>query len=368
MTAFHGSSRKVSAMKRTLLLAMAAVAAGGLLAAPGHRVVGSGVGGNSPYATDAYPGFDGLDDLPKPERREKAWLSWWLSVERETPAEQLAYAKELAENDSIKKACKMCDALVREWPASPEAPKAQLMYAMLLAKSLQDYDEAFEQLDYLLDFYPRACAYAELVEYQYKLVNLMLQEKKSFLGMSFTSTRVMRQHYEMIVRRAPGAKYVPEAMLKIADLREQDQQYEEAVLVYAALINRFPASPEAQVAAYLQAKARMWLVRRLAYNLPRCKDTASYLQLTLKRLPDHANAAEMQGWLDELKAYMAEDAYVRAKFYDSRQRTAHAAVSAYERFLQEYPESSHAEEVSRRIDELKGVKSAETTETKGEDR
>ena len=357
---------KVATMKRKTLLAVTVLAVGALLAAPGHRVVGSGVGGNSPYATDAYPGFDGLDDLPKPERREKAWFSWWLSVERETPAEQFAYAKELAERDEVKKACKMCDALVREWPASPEAPQAQLMYAMLLAKYLKDYDEAFEQLDYLLDFYPRACAYADLVEYQYKLANLMLQEKKSFLGMSFTSTRVMRQHYEMIVRRAPGAKYVPEAMLKIADLREQDQQYEEAVLVYAALINRFPASPEAHAAAYLQAKARMWLVRRLAYNLPRCKDTVGYLKMTLKRLPDHEQAAEMQGWLDELKAYMAEDAYVRAKFYDSRQRTAHAAVAAYERFLEEYPESAHVEEVSRRIDELKGVKPAEPMEKKGE--
>ena len=338
-------------MKRFLFWATI-LAAGIVCAAPGHRVAGSGVGGNSPYATDAYPGFDGLDDLPKPERREK---SWFLHVARDTPAEQFAYAKELAENNDFKKACKMCDALVREWPASPEAPQAQLMYAMLLAKSLEDYDEAFEQLDYLLDFYPRACAYAELVEYQYKLANLMVREKKTFLGMSFTSTRILRQHYEMIVRRAPGAKYVPEAMLKIADLREQDQQYEEAVLVYAALMSRFPSTPEARVAAYLQAKARMWLVRRLAYNLPRCKDTASYLQMTLKRLPDHPQAEEMKTWLDELKAYMAEDAYVRAKFYDSRQRTPHAAAASYERFLEEYPDSAHAEEVSRRLDELRGA-------------
>ena len=348
---------------KKFLMWVAALAASVLCAAPGQRIAGSGFGGNSPYATDAYPGFDGLDDLPKPERREK---SWFLHVERETPAEQFAYAKELAENDEIKKACKMCDALVREWPASAEAPQAQLMFAMLLAKSLEEYDEAFEQIGYLLDFYPRSCAYEELVEYQYKLVNLMLREKKTFLGMSFTSTRVMRQHYEMVVRRAPGASYVPEAMLKIADLREQDQQYEEAVLVYAALISRFPNSTEANTAAYLQAKARMWLVRRLAYNLPRCRDTAGYLKQTLKRLPDHPQAEEMKTWLDELKNYMAEDAYVRAKFYDSRQRTKHAAIASYERFLEEYPDSEYVEMVSRRIDELKGVNPTMEDEQKGE--
>ena len=351
-------------MKR-LMMWTAVLAAGMAFAAPGHRVAGSGIGGNSPYATDAYPGFDGLDDLPKPERREK---SWFLHVARDTPAEQFAYAKELAEADDFKKACKMCDALVREWPAAPEAPQAQLMYAMLLAKSLQDYDEAFDQIGYLLDFYPRSCAYSELVEYQYKLVNLMQREKRTFLGMSFTSNRILRQRYEMIVRRAPGAKYVAEAMLKIADLREQEQQYEEAVLVYAALANRFPDSPEALTAAYLQAKDRMWLVRRLAYNMSRCRDTAGYLKQTLKRLPDHPQAEEMKTWLDELAAYMAEDAYVRAKFYDSRQRTAHAAIASYEQFLAEYPDSKYVETVSRRIDELRGVKPAEDAEKKGDDK
>ena len=348
---------------KKILLSAAILAAGAVCAVPGHRVVGSGMGGNSIYATDAYPGFDGLDDLPKPERREK---SWFLHVARDTPAEQFAYAKELAEGDDPKKAGKMCDALVREWPASQEAPKAQLMYAMLLAKSLEDYDEAYDQIGYLLDFYPRSCAYDELVEYQYKLVNLMVKEKRTFLGMSFTSTRLLRQRYEMIVRRAPGAKYVPEAMLKIADLREQDNQHEEAVLVYGALINRFPSSEEAKAAAYLQAKARMWLVRRLAYNLPRCRDTAGYLKQTLKRLPNHPQADEMKTWLDELTNYMAEDAYVRAKFYDTRQRTVHAAIASYEQFLKEYPDSAHADAARRRIEELKGSGKTAITEKKGE--
>ena len=337
---------------KKIVFAAAVLAAMSLSAAGTRRVAGSGPGASSIYATDAYPGFDGLDDLPKPERREK---SWFFGVDRDNAADQFAYAKELAEKDEFKKACKACDALVREWPASPEAPKAQLMYAMLLAKSMQEYDDAFEQLDYLLDFYPRSCAYLDLVEYQYKLANLMVREKKTFWGMSFTSTRVMRQHYEMIVRRAPGAPYVPEAMLKIAGLREEDKQYEEAVQVYAALAARFPDSPEARQAAYLQAKARMWLVRRLAYNLERCTDTAKYLELTLKRMPEHENAEEMRTWLGELKDYMAEDAYVRARFYDSRQRTAHAAAAAYERFIEEYPDSPRTEEARRRLAELRGT-------------
>lgn len=322
-----------------------------LHAAPTKRVAGSGLGGNSPYATDAYPGFDNLDELPKPEKKDTSWI-WFLRAKCDTPAEQMAHAHQLEAEGSLRAARRAYDALVREWPASPEAPKAQLALAMVWAKKCMDYDEAFEAIEYLLDFYPRDCDYLELVNYEYQLVNMMVKEKKTFLGMSFTSTRVCRQHYESIVRRAPGASYVPEAMLKIADLREQDDQYEEAVQVYATLASKFPLTPEARAATYLEAKARMWLCRRLSYNRPRCKDTLNYLAMAMKRVPDLDQLDELKTWQSELSQQLSEDAYAQAKFYDTKQRTRHAALSAWERFLKEYPDSPHAEEARARIEAL----------------
>ena len=156
-----------------VLVALFGFSALSLQAAPPNRVAGSGLGSNSPYATDAYPGFDGLDELPKPEKKD---TSWFLHVSRETPAEQLAYARQMEDEGSLRAARRGYDALVREWPASPEAPKAQLALAMVWAKKYQDYDEAFEALEYMLDFYPRDCDYLELVEYEYQLVNMMIKE------------------------------------------------------------------------------------------------------------------------------------------------------------------------------------------------
>ena len=49
----------------------------------------------------------------------------------------------------------------------------------------------------------------------------------------------------------------------------------------------------------------------------------------------------------------AEEAYKAAKFYDSRTRTLRSAITAYERFLKDYPSSSHADEVRARIEILK---------------
>ena len=339
-------------MRRIGLLLAACACAAALAAEPHRGVAGSSFAANSPYATDAYPGFDGLDDLKRPEKKDKSWFNW---VDRATPAEQYELAKELEAASSFRKARRACDALVREWPASAEAPHAQLRIVKIYAHD-KDYDDALEELEYLLDFYPSEVPYLELVEYLYKLTNLMVKEKKTMFGLSFTSDRIVRQHYESVVRRAPRASYVPETMLKIADLREQNDEYEEAVQVYNQLVMKFPKTTEAEVAVYLQAKARMWLCRRLSYNIPRCVDTQKYLKMMIADHPRHDRVDEMKEWLAELDKHLESDAYRRAKFYDSKQRTPHAAAAAWQRFLKDYPLSPHADEVRARIETLqKGI-------------
>lgn len=335
-------------MKRIVLIACAVLGGLSLWAAPPKSVAGSAVSGNSPFATDAYPGFEGLDDIKKPERREPSFW-WWNGVKRTNAVEQFSFAQELEKKGDFKGATKAYDALVREWPSAVEAPKAQLRFAQILATNLADYEEAFTQLEYLFDFYARDCDYLELVEWGYKLVNTMIDKKKTIFGLSFLSNRLVRQHYESIVRRAPGATYVPEVMLKIAELREKDDEWEHAQKVYASLQSKLPFSNEAPTAAYREARARMWLCRHLAYNRPRCVETQKFLKFLQTRYPTLEQMKEVQTWEKELTDYLAEEAYQHAKSYDNKRRTRHAAIAAYEVFLKEYPDSSRAEEVRQRL-------------------
>ena len=349
----------IGKMKRILFIAAVALCV--LAQAQQQRTIaGASPGGNSPYATDAYPGFDDVDDSKPPERREPSWL-WWRRPKKSTPAEQYAYAKELEAAEDFSGAASACDALVREWPSSVEAPQAQLRFAKILATEQEDYVEAFAQLEYLFDFYARDCPYLELVEYGYKLVNTMRDKKKTWFGLSFLSNKQVRRNYESIVRRAPSAPYVPEAMLKIAELREEELEYEEAVKVYESLSTKYPLRTEARTAAYREARARMWLCRRLAYNMSRCGETRGFLRQVMKRYPDIEQMDELKAWLEELEKYMDEAAYKNAKSYDSRRRTAHAARSAWELFLKEHPASPHADEARARIAELSAAPRKETS-------
>ena len=131
--------------------------------------------------------------------------------------------------------------------------------------------------------------------------------------------------------------------------------------MYEAIATKYPLRIETRTAAYREARARMWLCRRLAYNMVRCNETRGFLRQTMKRYPDIEQMDELKAWLEELEKYMDEAAYKNAKSYDSRRRTPHAALAAWELFLKEHPASPHADEARARIAELSAAPRKETS-------
>jgi len=335
--------------RKTIVSSVFAVAAFVASAVPPGASPGPGIR----YATDAYPGFDSEDEIIKPSRKEPRWFSWLNGPKRDTASEQFAYAAELASAEDWKGARKAYDALVREWPTSPEAPKAQKEIGDILLSRELDYEEAFKEYRYLVDFYSSQCDYDEAVETMYKTAELMREEGKTVVFFRFDNTVDVRRAYEAVVLRAPGAKFAPRAMLTIAQLREDEDRPETAVTVYENLRNLHPLAPESGEALYREAKARMVVLHRCEYNRDRVRDNIDFMRMALaSHKLDADRRSEVEGFLAEAKAMIEEEAYNAAKFYDSRTRTKRSAISAYERFLDEYPASDRAPEVRRRLFEL----------------
>jgi len=304
------------------------------------------------YATDAYPGFDSESEIVNPSKKEPKWFSWINGPNRDTPSGQLAYCEGLAKEGSYSKAAKHLDALVREWPSSPEAPKAQEALANMLLEKLEDYPEAFAEFRYLLDFYSLQCDYAKVADTAYKVANMMRAEGKTIMFFRFDNTVDVRRAFEACVLRAPGAKWAPEAMLAIGDLRCDEGKYSEAVKVYENLRSLHPGTPEAVAGIRKEADVRMKVLADHEYNRARCTDTVKFLESALSLCAD-ADKDEISRHLADAKMLLEEEAFAAAKFYDSRTRTRRSALNAYERFAADYPESAHADEAKRRIEELK---------------
>ncbi len=304
------------------------------------------------YATDAYPGFDSEDSILTVEKKTPRWFSWWTGPKKDTPAEQLKWANFCRAANHNGAARRAYDALVREWPSSPEAAKAQEALADLYFERALDYEAALTEYKYLLDYYSSCCNYDAVAYRLYEAAQMMEKEGKRVFFVRFANTVDVRRAYEAVVLRAPGAKYAPAAMLKVAELREDAGDDKEAIQVYENLRNLYAREPEAKTALYKEARTRMRLLKAHQYNRSRCEDTVAFLKLALATNPDAASKADYAAWLAEAVALLEAEAYQAARFYDSRTRTKRSAIRAYERFLKAYPASRYAEEARARLTEL----------------
>ena len=316
---------------------------------------GVGPGAGTRYATDAYPGFDNEEEMIKPSRKEPRLFGWITGPKKDDASAQFAYCQELMAQGSHSKAAKHLDALVRQWPTAAEAPQAQLKLAEIQFAELKDYDEAFSEYRYLIDFYSLNCDYNAIVDKLYEIAGIMREEGKTILFFRFRNTVDVRRAFECCVLRAPGAKWVKDAMLTIAELREEEGKFSEAVKVYENLRNIYPESAQALTALYRESKIRMAILREHEYNRSRCRDTIDFLKMAEASCDDRARA-EIAEWKEQATRMLEDEAYAAARFYDSKTRTKRSAINAYERFLAEFPASSHADAVKIRLDELKNEK------------
>ena len=346
------SAVKNNSLSVMLASALAFGAVSALQAVDSHPTPGVSPGSGARYATDAYPGFDSEKEIVSPERKEPRWFAFINGPNRDNAADQFAYCEELLADGRYSKARKHLDALVREWPLSPEAPKAQLKLAEVLLNNLLYYEDAFAEYRYLLDFYSLQCDYDGIADKLYQVAGVMQREGKEVMFIRFANTVDVRRAYEACVLHAPGARWVPEAMLRIGALREDEGKYGEAVKVYENLRNLHPDSDEAKSAIRREADARMVGLREHAYNRARCRDTIEFLRQALAtcRQPD---VETVKGLLAEARGKVADEEWHATKFYDSPTRTKRSAISAYERYLIENPDSPHAEEAKARLSELK---------------
>lgn len=324
------------------------LAAAFLLAAAPVFAQSARTGMNRGYATDSFEGFEALNE---DDRIPQKKTSFWFSLSEKTPEKQLEYARKREADGHFNSARKAYEALVRKWPTSPCAAEAQLNLAHLL-ESHNKFEKAFDEYQYLLTYYAGHCPFNEILDRQFRIANALLHNNRSMFGWILSGMDPIRERFETIVRSAPRSANTPEILLIIGSIRVSQNELEEAVAVYDGLLNRFPAAPQAQSAAFLAAQCRHSLAVKHSYNESRCRESIAFFKAVLARTPNHPQKEQMTAWLNELTALLLEQNYQQAVFYDTRQRNAEAAKAAYRRFLTEFADSKYGPAVRNRLTEL----------------
>ncbi len=287
------------------------------------------------------------------EERERYW-NLFLRTKTDSPSEEFELARELQDAGRNWRARRRFRAVVKYWPTSDEAPKAQLAKASLLdARGRRS--TAFDAYQEMFDSFPGQFPVEKILERQFELaVDTKQARKFKFLFGGFSDPIESVEMFEKIIENAPGWRRAPNAQFLIGEAYEKAGKPEKAIPAYQAVELRFPGTPLAPTAAFRKCSLLVELSGKYR-NDSRLRDKAySELLLFAAKYPDSSHMEEVLEMTRLQYERVARAAFDIAEYYDERVADKEVAIAKYTRFIQDYPESKFIENARKRLLQLEG--------------
>jgi outer membrane assembly lipoprotein YfiO len=282
--------------------------------------------------------------------------------QRTRAKDQLDVAQEAFDKKDYSLALKAGHRVVSNWPLSDFAPKAEYLVARCYEEKKQD-ERAFKEYQKLLEKYPKADNYQEILQRQFAICNRYLDGQWFKLWgyiPFFPSMDKTVEMYEKVIKNGPYSNIAPQAQMNIGTAREKqtrflnnDEPYIQAAKAYERAADRYHDRPKYAADALYKAG--------LAYN--KQARTAEYDQNTagqaiatftdfMTLYPDDPRVAESEKVISSLKSEQARGNYEIARFYDKGHHYKSAQIYYNEVLIQD-PNSPLAASSLKRLAELK---------------
>lgn len=280
----------------------------------------------------------------------------------DNPSDQLQHALHLFERGKKGKARKQLRALVFQWPASTEAPAAQYRYAQLLEEQGKDL-KAFDEYQKLIDEYPGRFPYDAVLNRQFEIAVEFMHRRKSvwFFG-GFKAPEKAIPYFEQIIENGPAWHRAANAQFLIGKAYEMNKDYELAVVAYTTVQLRYMKHPVAEEALFHKCVCLRNLSRRNPNDKQMADETLANLNIFLHHYPASEYVEEVTEYRKAIQAHRAELSYKKARAYDRTIRKPKAALIAYRRFLEEFPDSEWTAKARTRIIQLESETQKQETE------
>jgi outer membrane protein assembly factor BamD len=278
--------------------------------------------------------------------------------------DQLEVAQQAFDKQDYKLALRAARRTVRVWPLSDYAPQAQYLVARCLDARGKD-EQAFKAYQTLLEKYPKAINYEEVLRRQYEIANRYLDGKWFRLwgyipfGPSMEKTSNM---YVKVIKNGPYSEIAPQAQMNIGKAREKQSSYPEAVKAYEKAADVYHDQKKvAADALYKAAQAYQKQSKTAEYDQSVSGKAIASFSDFIALYPEDPRVAEAQKTIDSLKEEQARGALNIARFYEKKKRWDGALVY-YNEVLIADPNSKYGEEAKRRIDALKQLTAKKTAQ------
>lgn len=285
--------------------------------------------------------------------------------QRERAKDQLEVAQEAFDNGSYRLAVKAARRVVRVWPLSDFAPRAQYLVGRAY-EARGRADRAFKAYQELVERYPKLDNYEEVLKRQYDIATLYLNGKWFYLWGVIPAgpdrDKVVDM-YEQIIRNGPYSQVGPDAQMNVGSAREKQREWTLAVRAYDRAADRYHDQPEvAAEALYRAGMALLKEAREAEYDQSAAGKAIQSFSDFMALYPDDPRVPEVKGHITELYRVQAEGSYRIARYYERKRRLDGAlvyyaeVVDLYTRLVQE-PDAPQAQEARERIADLSARRS-----------
>ena len=274
---------------------------------------------------------------------------------RSRAKDQLIVAQDAFDKKDYSLALKAARRTVKTWPLSDYAPQAQYLVGRCYeARGLDQ--RAFKEYQVLIDKFPKAVQFDEVLKRQYEIANRFLAGEWFRLwryipiGPSMERTAGL---FETIVKNGPYSEVAPQAQLKIGEARWKQANYPEAVKAYERAADRY--NDRAQIAAtaiFREGQAYEKQAQSSEYDQSTAAQAISTFTDFMALYPDDPRVPESQKIITVLRTEQARGNFEIARYYE-KNRKWNGAMIYYNEVLLRSPDSPYAGPARERIEAIK---------------
>jgi outer membrane protein assembly factor BamD len=243
--------------------------------------------------------------------------------------------------------------VVRRFPRSDIAPRAQFKSAQMLEKDGK-LQRAFYEYQALVQKYPRSPDFEAALQAEYNIGKAYLDGKRvDIYGVpTLPSMAKAQEMFQKIVTNAPYSRIAPLAQYGIGQALEKSGSITSTISAYQQVVDRYPNSDVAPDAMYQIGYVYFQASRQTGYDQTAAIRAQESFDDFLLRFPNSEKVPQAQDNLRTLQSRKTENSYTIAKFYD-KQKNYKAAYVYYNEVLQQQPDSPDAERAKQRMAQIR---------------
>ena len=281
--------------------------------------------------------------------------------QRPRAKDQLDVAEQAFTNKNYSVALHASHRIVRVWPLSDYAPRAEYLIGRCLETDGKD-EAAFNAYQAIIQKYPHSESYEDVLWRQYEIANRFLAGEWFRLWGTVPLYRSMDETatlFSTIVTNGPYSDVAPHAQLRIGSAREKQKDYAAAVKAYATAADRYYNQPLiASDALYREGIAYQKQAATAEYDQGTAAQAIAAYTDFITLFPDDKRVPDAQKAIVALKTQQVEGNFKVAQFYEQNkvlnaEQRRDGALVYYNEVLQLDPNSPFAAQARQRIEMLK---------------